>query len=95
MKIKIKAEDSLFSLNDVNQRLKEIPDFIRFLKEHNAYWAFVRDAKNFFMKVYPNQHLDQKRCKKSGLIMSSFNWSKTPEGGKFWCDLHEKWINMN
>ena len=76
-----------------NKHLKNV--FLRFLKDNNAYFAFISNVeknnqegylKDFFIKYNPERWLS-----------SPFVWERTVQGINFWYDLDTKWneIVMN
>ena len=76
-----------------NKHLKNV--FLRFLKDNNAYFAFISNVeknnqegylKDFFIKYNPERWLS-----------SPFVWERTVQGCDFWYDLDTKWneIVMN
>ena len=70
-----------------NKHLKNV--FSRFLKDNNAYFAFISNVeknnqegylKDFFIKYNPERWLS-----------SPFVWSSTIQGCDFWFNLSCKW----
>jgi hypothetical protein len=66
--------------------------FNQFLKDNNCLRQFVRNYKNDIQYLGLNECLEVKHPEK--YISSSFHWIGTPEGVRFWMDLHYSWIKL-
>ncbi len=67
-----------------NQKFKERTDFVRFLKENNAYTLFLGNIKKYPLDCVPICDLD--------LINAAFDWNKCQTlGFKGWAELSFKW----
>ena len=73
-----------------NKHLKNV--FLRFLKDNNAYFAFISNVeknnqegylKDFFIKYNPERWLS-----------SPFVWERTVQGINFWLNLSCKWSQI-
>ena len=68
-------------------------EFIRFLKDNNAYEQYMFNFKNrnipkiSFIKFINNIH-------KIDYIYQAFPWHKTKGGIQKWSELSKKWINQ-
>ena len=63
-------------------------EFIKFLKDNNAYDQYVQNAEN-------DHHADvkgiQKRNHPEHWISAAFDWERTPELCDYWRNLSVKW----
>ena len=79
-------------MNDYN-----IKSFRRFLKENNAYAAFIRnydpDYANMCMEMGGKRSLKYylSYCCSEEIFNFAFLWADTEEGSKFWGNLETKW----
>ena len=62
---------------------------INFLKENNAYEAFVDNTGEDF-----DFYLDPGRMPYCEFIAYPFSWDKTPEGHYFWESLNDEYFSM-
>jgi len=60
---------------------------IKFLKENNAYEAFVENAKG-------DRELEPELEPKTDFISYAFSWENTPEGSEFWANLNDEYFSM-
>jgi hypothetical protein len=72
-------------------RLKQL---IRFLKEHRAYKAWVRNVQKDCEKDKRSLHEKLKRINCYCCPLScSFVYDETPEGPRFWCKLENEFYD--
>lgn len=62
--------------------------FCTFLKRNNANKAFIRNISESRIYSYIAS-LDD--CSPDCYILYAFRWTSTPEGGKYWDRLNDKW----
>lgn len=54
--------------------------FRDFLKEHNAYYAYIKNNKGESENPYT--------------YIDSFHWDSTPEGYEYWRNLDDLWFDI-
>jgi hypothetical protein len=67
--------------------------FYSWLQKKGAYEQYKRNrhiANNSPFSWGYRNHFDSP----AGFISMAFDWSDTPEGDRFWCALHEKWVRL-
>lgn len=73
--------------NNRNEDIKK--EFVRFLKENNAYMKYRINLKNYCMNNSDFFHLPKTSGNK--LLGYAFFWDETKEGYTFWKELNNKW----
>ena len=64
--------------------------FIRFLKEEDVYDLYVKNiGYKRFKDYYAKGYIENPKL----LIKGDFTWCYTKEGGKFWNEIHKKWLS--
>lgn len=63
--------------------------FLIFLRQNGAYRSFMRNCSEF----NPHSRIaDLESTSPNFYISDAFGWPLTPEGGKYWSDLNDKWL---
>ena len=68
--------------------------FIKFLKKEKVLGQYIKNTE--LAKRFGNDEMIR-LCHKNNqnqFINQSFTWSDTKEGHKFWCKLHDKWVDF-
>lgn len=72
--------------------------FEKFLKDQNVYDAFMRNYEiqneelniswDSFINVFTKETTYY-------VLVQAFTWGFTIEGSVFWCEIHDKWCEIN
>jgi len=62
--------------------------FCTFLKQNGAYGSFMRNFSEHRRFPYC---VSFENCSPDCYLLYAFHWSSTPEGGKYWDILNDKW----
>ena len=62
--------------------------FCTFLKRNDAYSSFMRNLSELRSFPYFKSFED---CTPDCYLLFAFHWGSTPEGGKYWDLLNDKW----
>ena len=65
---------------------------INFLKINDVYDAFISNVANEALdEVIERNEIAEEKGFAINIIGVAFDWSKSPEGKKFWASVSEKW----
>lgn len=84
----------------MTQKIKEIiirKIFYRFLKEENVFMPYFKNLYRYRKYEMESNKVffDLLLCKyPSSILISSFNWSNTPQGEEFWKTIDYKWKDI-
>ena len=77
---------------------KEQISFVQFLKDNNAYEAYMHNVKIENQRwediVYYKTLSEIKKLKPTNWIIDAFNWNKQKENCFYWEKLHLKWSDL-
>ena len=70
--------------------------FIRFLKENNCYYNFIKNIKSShaFSFMYKYLTIQELFNDSNNPIGFGFSWAKSPEGQIYWNEKSRKWENL-
>lgn len=73
-----------------NQNIQNI--FFRFLKDNNAYLAFMSNVEKNNQEGYLKDFFIE--CNPKSWLSLPFVWARTVQGNKFWFNLSCKWAHV-
>ena len=71
--------------------IEKLRKFVHFLKEKNAYEAFIKNFEEYRKTQMFLRYIEKTR--QNNFINEAFGWRVTPQGSNYWNKLDLSWID--